>query len=155
MSAASAGVVNAAAPKVNVPARDAQALPVGEAASRPLMHSDEVAEEGSTADIDGAVCSSLAERDSIRPGIVVRVAQEIDCPAGQIESAPTGAAAAAAQAEPAIVYQCPAVDRESADAPAAKFKAAQASNRPAIQRKGAVAASRRAHLEHKIGRAHV
>ena len=112
------------------------------------MHSDEVAVEGAAADVDGAVGPSLAERDSISPGIGVRIAQEIDCPAGQIESAPTAAGAAAAQAEPAIVYQCPAIDRESADAPAANFNAAEANNRAAIQREGAIAASRRAHLEH-------
>src|ERR1019366_7887905 len=78
MSPASAGVVNAAVPKVNVPARDAEALPVGEAASRPRVHSNEVAVDGATADVDGAVGPSLAERDSVSPGIGARIAQEID-----------------------------------------------------------------------------
>src|ERR1035438_2047774 len=58
------------------------------------------------------------------------------------------AGAAAPQPKPSIVYQYSVIHRESADAPAAKFKAAQANDRAAIQRKGAVTASRRAHLEH-------
>ena len=36
MRAASAGVVNAAAPEVNIPAGDVEGLPVGVAAARPL-----------------------------------------------------------------------------------------------------------------------
>src|SRR4051812_6594684 len=107
------------------------------------MHPDEIAVQGAAADVGGAVGASLAERDSIRPGIGVGIAQEIDGPAGQIESARTGAGAAAAQAEPAIVDECAAIDRKRADATAANFNAAQAIDRAAIQRKSAGAPGRR------------
>src|SRR5258707_2466512 len=148
MSAGSSSIIDATAAEINVCAGDVEGFPVSVGAARSLMHSDEVAVKSATADVDSGVRSALVKRDSVSAGIGVRIPQQIDQPSGQIESALTIPVAAAAQAEPAVIYQRAAIDREGADATGADFNAAQASHRAAVQCEKTCATCHRTNLEH-------
>src|SRR5207245_665830 len=85
------------------------------------------------ADVNCSIRAALAERNAVCAGVGVRIAQQKNCAAREVESAPSIAVPAATKAKPAIIDERAAIDRERADPAGPDFEATQAGHRAAIQ----------------------